>query len=79
MFCTIFIVLSGIIVFPIVIGVQKNKVMILSIYFELPLQEVEKSFKKCLYFMAKIDSKLDSKGESIEETMLAKRLVEIDE
>jgi len=34
-FC-VFVVMSGFVIFPIVMGVQRNKVMILSIYFELP-------------------------------------------
>jgi hypothetical protein len=66
-FFAVFVLLSGVIVFPIVIGVQKNKVMILSIYFELPYSEIERVFTKCLYFMAKIESKLDDKNEFKEE------------
>eukprot|EP00347_Sterkiella_histriomuscorum_P019286 403342226 len=77
--CTVFVILSGIVVFPIVIGVQKNKVMILSIYFELPLQEIQKSFRKCLYFMAKVESKLDDKNESSDDAFYAKKLIEIEE
>ncbi|CDW76577.1 pas domain s-box family protein [Stylonychia lemnae] len=78
-FCAVFVILSGFVVFPIVIGVQKNKVMILSIYFDLPFYEIEKSFRKCLYFMAKIESKLDDQSESTEEALYAKRIIEFEE
>mmetsp|Transcript_33803 Transcript_33803/g.32868 ORF Transcript_33803/g.32868 Transcript_33803/m.32868 type:complete len:108 (-) Transcript_33803:486-809(-) len=56
-FFMVFVIISGLIVFPIVIGVQKNKVMILGIYFELPHTEIQRVYEKCLYFLSKIDFK----------------------
>lgn len=49
--------------------------MILSIYFELPKKEIENSFHKCLYFMAKLESKLEEKGVTADEAVYAKRLI----
>ena len=53
-FC-VFVVLSGFVIFPIVMGVQKNKVMILSIYFDLPMSEIKAVHKRCYQFLCKID------------------------
>jgi len=53
-FC-VFVVLSGLVIFPIVVGVQRNKVMILSIYFELPMSEIKSVHERCYDFLCKID------------------------
>jgi hypothetical protein len=53
-FC-VFVVMSGFVIFPIVMGVQRNKVMILSIYFELPQPEIKSVHKRCYQFLCKID------------------------
>jgi hypothetical protein len=36
-------------------GVQRNKVMILSIYFDLPMQEIKAVHQRCYEFLFKID------------------------
>lgn len=53
-FC-VFVILAGFIIFPIVVGVQKNKVMILSIYFDLPILEIKDVHKRCFEFLCRID------------------------
>lgn len=53
-FC-VFVGISGIVIFPIVMGVQKNKVMILSIYFDLPMTEIRSVHERCYDFLCKID------------------------
>jgi hypothetical protein len=53
-FC-VFVVLSGFVIFPIVVGVQRNKVMILSIYFDLPMTEIKEVHKRCYQFLCKMD------------------------
>ena len=79
-FSCIFMILSGSIVIPMAIGVQRNKVNILSIYFELPHSEVERVFRKCLYFMAKIEPKLDdSCGDMHDEAKTAKLIIKQEE
>ena len=50
-----FTLLSGFVIFPIVVGVQRNKVMILSIYFDLPIIEIKDVHKRCFEFLCKID------------------------
>lgn len=55
MFFCVFVVLSGFVIFPIVMGVQKNKVMILSIYFDLPMTEIKSVHKRCYQFLCKMD------------------------
>ncbi len=42
-------------IFPIVMGVQRNKVMILSIYFDLPMAEIKAVHHRCYQFLCKID------------------------
>lgn len=54
LFC-FFIILSGFVIFPIVVGVQRNKVMILSIYFDLPMTEIKSVHERCFAFLCKID------------------------
>jgi hypothetical protein len=53
-FC-VFVVMSGFVIFPIVVGVQRNKVMILSIYFDLPMEEIKAVHQRCFEFLCKID------------------------
>jgi hypothetical protein len=53
-FC-VFVVMSGFVIFPIVMGVQRNKVMILSIYFDLPMAEIKAVHQRCYQFLCKID------------------------
>jgi hypothetical protein len=53
-FC-VFVVMSGFVIFPIVVGVQRNKVMILSIYFDLPMVEIKAVHQRCFEFLCKID------------------------
>jgi hypothetical protein len=53
-FC-VFVVMSGFVIFPIVVGVQRNKVMILSIYFDLPMAEIRAVHQRCFEFLCKID------------------------
>jgi hypothetical protein len=53
-FC-VFVVMSGFVIFPIVVGVQRNKVMILSIYFDLPMVEIKAVHQRCFDFLCKID------------------------
>jgi hypothetical protein len=53
-FC-VFVVLSGFVIFPIVMGVQRNKVMILSIYFDLPMTEIKAVHQRCYQFLCKMD------------------------
>jgi hypothetical protein len=36
-------------------GVQKNKVMILSIYFDLPMNEIKAVHQRCYDFLCRID------------------------
>ncbi len=47
--------MSGFVIFPIVMGVQRNKVMILSIYFDLPMSEIKTVHHRCYQFLCKID------------------------
>ena len=47
--------MSGFVIFPIVVGVQRNKVMILSIYFDLPMGEIRAVHQRCFEFLCKID------------------------
>ena len=53
-FC-VFVVMSGFVIFPIVMGVQRNKVMILSIYFDLPMSEIKAVHHRCYQFLCKMD------------------------
>ena len=53
-FC-VFVVMSGFVIVPIVVGVQRNKVMILSIYFDLPMVEIKAVHQRCFDFLCKID------------------------
>ena len=53
-FC-VFVVMSGFVIFPIVMGVQRNKVMILSIYFDLPMTEIKAVHQRCYQFLCKMD------------------------
>lgn len=61
-FC-VFVLLAGFIIFPIVVGVQKNKVMILSIYFDLPYLEIKDVHKRCYEFLCRIDDERRAEAE----------------
>lgn len=64
-FC-VFVVMSGFVIFPIVMGVQKNKVMILSIYFDLPMTEIKSVHERCYDFLCRVDDERRNEALMIE-------------
>jgi len=61
--CVIVFVCSAIVI-PIVLGVQRNKKMILSIFFDLYQHEIKNTYVKCLHFIVRMETKFKQRGPS---------------